>query len=137
MELFDELDAVETGEKLLSGTYFVTCGCGGGFSSPVGLLRRSSVFRSFAEAASSFGDSSTSQVNIRMRSSSDVSGFCAFFLFELKSIEIYERFAKILANESNHIKRSNATYFGSYLMSDRRSAFRSIVRRMVSVSESL
>lgn len=29
------------------------------------------------------------------------------------------------------------TYFGSYLISDRRSAFRSIVRRIVSVSESL
>lgn len=83
IELLDELDAVEMGEKLLSGTYFVVCAWG--FSSPVGLFRRSNKFAWFDPDS---GGSSTSQVNWRIRSSSDVSGFVIRFLYLKKKKKI-------------------------------------------------
>lgn len=95
-----------------------------------------------------------------MRSSSDVSGFAVFFLemeiFGLVEISGQSTFSngpsqmcevqiKKQGPKEEEQKRKgqtegeqkNCTYFGSYLISDRLSALRSIVRRIESVSDSL
>lgn len=126
VEPLDELDTDELGEKLLSTVpYFGSCG----LSSPAGLSRRSNVspvlYESAALPSAAPSFSSTSQVRRRIRSSNEVSVRCCFFLycFGLISIKCTE-------------KLMFYTYFGSYLIRDRRRAFRSIVLRIVSVSVS-
>lgn len=100
VEPLDELDADELGEKLLSSMPYLPlpvwpAGCGG-FSSPAGLSRRSIVsmlnVSAVVVAAESEPDSdalvadavlvvsSTSHVSRRMRSSSELSVRCCFFL---------------------------------------------------------